>query len=106
MSYAKTGNIKSIYGIIADAIKEEIKILLKSDYFAYQGCLIFKNKTHTRDGKKGNSKSTSVPLFFCSKQYNSIGHMLGWKVKGVFGQCQKPQFCPKKDCQCIFLIYV
>lgn len=52
MSYTKTGFIKSIYGIIADAIKEEIKILLKSDYFAYQSWLYLKNKTHTRDRKK------------------------------------------------------
>lgn len=40
MSYTKTGYIKSIYGIIADAIKEELKILLKSDYFAYQGLTV------------------------------------------------------------------
>jgi len=32
MSYTKRGYIKSIYGTIADAIKEELKILLKSDY--------------------------------------------------------------------------
>lgn len=35
MSPPQIGYIKSIYGIIADSIKEEIKIL-KSDYFAYQ----------------------------------------------------------------------
>lgn len=35
MSPPQIGCIKSIYGIIADSIKEEIKIL-KSDYFAYQ----------------------------------------------------------------------
>lgn len=34
MSPPQIGYIKSIYGIIADSIKEEIKIL-KSDYFAY-----------------------------------------------------------------------
>lgn len=34
MSYTKMGYTKSIYGIIADAIKEELKIyFLKSDYF-------------------------------------------------------------------------
>lgn len=34
MSYTKMGYTKSIYGIIADAIKEELKIyILKSDYF-------------------------------------------------------------------------
>lgn len=35
MSAPQIGYIKSIYGVIADSIKEEIKIL-KSDYFAYQ----------------------------------------------------------------------
>lgn len=34
-SAPQTGYIKSIYGVIADSITEEIKIL-KSDYFAYQ----------------------------------------------------------------------
>lgn len=35
MSAPQIGYIKSIYSVIADSIKEEIKIL-KSDYFAYQ----------------------------------------------------------------------
>lgn len=35
MSLPQIGYIKSIYGVIADSIKEQIKIL-KSDYFAYQ----------------------------------------------------------------------
>lgn len=35
MSPPQIAHIKSIYGVIADSIKEKIKIL-KSDYFAYQ----------------------------------------------------------------------
>lgn len=62
MSYTKTGYIKSIYGIIADAIKEEIKILLKSDYFAYQSYL--KNKTHTQGTEKG--KAVNAATHQCS----------------------------------------
>lgn len=47
---------------------------------------------HTRDGKKGNWKHRWAALpqccciacfFFCSKLYNSISHMFGWKVPRV-----------------------
>lgn len=45
MSYTKMGYTKSIYGIIADAIKEELKIyFLKSDYFYNKDCINWKQE--------------------------------------------------------------
>ena len=87
MSYTKTGYIKSIYGIIADSIKEEIMILLKSDYFAYRGWLHLKNMTHALGDGKTETESSDELLnlsvgkqvllhcfffFFCSELNNSI----------------------------------
>lgn len=66
MSYTKTGYIKSIYGIIADAIKEDIKILLKSDYFAYQFKADCTSKIRCTQGMEKRETENTDELLYLS----------------------------------------
>lgn len=107
MSYTETGYIKSIYGIIAESIKGEIMILIKSDYFPYQ-----EQHTHTHPPKKRETENRWAPspqpecrLLNCLLFFTLTVKWMCLQTRGDQSGLIQSQ-ARTQDCQWRYLIYV